>query len=176
MGKKRAEETATQEEESFNMNGTEGVNVDSDFNLTDDYKPPALVPQGNYNANVVGLSFDNSANCLVWKVTLAENDEDLVCSDGETKIDGQTFYYRNWLPKASDKELMTASGRMTKWQAKINMFADFCKNMNLSVNNAQDVAELVESGEMIGASVLINIKIGEYQGKAKNEIDKMVAN
>ena len=137
------------------------MHIETDFNLEEEYKPPPLAPQGNYIGNTTGVTFDQSNQALVWETVLVDNGG--VMSDGETPVDGQKFYYRNWLPRPGDKEIMTASGRSTKRQAKINM------------GTPKAVQDAIEAGDWVGLDVLVSLGISEYQGRVRNEITKMVA-
>lgn len=150
----------------------EGTHIESDFSLDDEYKPDPLAPTGNYFGHTVGVAFEQGNQAVAWKVTL--NDNGGVMSDGETPIDGQSFYYRNWLPKPGDENLMTVSGRSTKRQAKINMMKQFATEMQVNMDTPLDIMTGIESGEWVDIPVLVGLGIDEYQGRSRNQISRMV--
>ena len=151
----------------------EGINIDTDFSLDDEFKPDPLAPTGNYLGAVAAVAFEVANQAVAWKVTL--NDHGGVMSDGETPIDGQTYYYRNWLPRPGDESTMTASGRSTKRQAKINMMKQFADDMKINMDTPAIIAEGIDGGEWVGIDVIVSLTIEEYQGRTRNNINKMVA-
>ena len=152
---------------------TEGINIDTDFSLDDEYKPDPLAPTGNYLGAVAGVAFEPANQAIAWKVVLADNGG--VMSDGETPVDGQTYYYRNWLPRPGDENTMTFSGRSTKRQAKINMMKQFADDMKINMDTPSVIAEAIDNGEWVGLDVITSLAIEEYQGRTRNTISRMVA-
>jgi hypothetical protein len=150
----------------------EGTHIESDFSLDDEFKPDPLAPTGNYFGHTVAVAFEQGNQAVAWKVTL--NDNGGVMSDGETPIDGQSFYYRNWLPRPGDENLMTVSGRSTKRQAKINMMKQFATEMQVNMDTPAAIMEGIESGEWVDIPVLVGLGIDEYQGRSRNQISRMV--
>jgi hypothetical protein len=151
---------------------TEGMHIESDFSLDDEYKPDPLAPVGNYFGHTVAVAFEQGNQAVSWKVTL--NDNGGVMSDGETPIDGQSYYYRNWLPRPGDESVMTVSGRSTKRQAKINMMKQFSEEMQVDMENKVAIMKGIESGEWVDIPVLVGLVIDEYQGRSRNQINRMV--
>jgi hypothetical protein len=154
--------------------GDEGINFDTDFNLEDEYKPAPLAPKGNYFGTTSGLKWDASNNCLIWDVTLSDENAG-VLSDGVTPMAGQKFTYRNWFPKAGDENEMSSSGRQTKRQAKINMITDFANGMKIDMSTPKKIVEAVRNGDWVGIPVLVSVGIDSYQGRYRNNVDKMTA-
>ena len=152
----------------------EGINFDTDFNLDDEYKPTPLAPKGNYFGTTSGLKWDASNNCLIWSVTLSDENEG-VMSDGSTPVSGQIFDYRNWFPKSGDELEMSARGRQTKRQSKINMIKEFADKMKIDMSSPQRIVEAVQNGDWVGISVLVSVGIDQYMGRFRNTVDRMVA-
>jgi len=153
------------------MSETKSYDANLDFNLTEDYKEPGLIPDGTYHANVTSVVFDREKSCFTWKVTLAENGG--VCTDDETAIDGNTLEFKNWLPKPGDEKEMTASGRMTKRQSKINSLAKFMKKMQLKEETVPQILEAIDNAEYIGLEVDINIGTKVFNDTTFNEVKDM---
>ena len=150
-----------------------GFLPDTDFDLEDEFKPEPLVPNGNYRGNVIAVGFEPAQNAIAWKVTLADNGG--VMSDGETPIDGWSGYSRNWLPKVGDENVMTKDGRQTKRQSKINMQKRFAEEMKINMNTPQIIAESIANQDWVGIPVIVTIGMSEYQGRTRNDINRMVA-
>lgn len=176
---KKAEEMvetaeAPPEEEPFiSDEEATGFLPDTDFDLEDEYKPEPLVPGGNYRGNVVGVTFEPAQNCIAWKITLADNGG--VMSDGETPIDGWSGYYRNWMPKVGDENVMTKDGRQTKRQSKINIQKRFAEEMKINMNTPKIIAESIANQDWVGIPAIVSMGMGEWQGRTRNEITRMVA-
>jgi len=145
--------------------------LNQDFSLEDEYKEAPLVPQGNYQGNVTNVTLDVKSHAILWNITLDGNGGSQ--SDGETPIDGQVVFYRNWLPKSGDENEMIKSGGMTKRQWKINALADFARVMSINMNTPDVIKETIENGEWIGLRVLCAIGLDEYQGVVRNQVNKM---
>lgn len=150
-----------------------GFEVESDFNVEDEYKPTPLVPVGTYHANVLNVGFNAEEQTIVWTICLEGNGG--VMSDGETELDGVQLTYKNWLPKIGDENILTKSGKSTKRQAKINMLADFAKSMKIDMNTSAVIRDALLNGEWIGLSVSAQVGIREYEGRVYNEVKKLVA-
>lgn len=149
-----------------------GINIDSDFSLDDEYKPDPLAPIGNYLGSIAAVAFEPANQAIAWKVVLGENGG--VMSDGETPLDGQVYYYRNWLPRPGDENEMTASGRSSKRQAKINMMKQFADGMKINMDSPSIIASSIEGGEWVGLDVIVSLNIEEYQGRVRNTVTRMV--
>ncbi len=146
--------------------------LNEDFSLEDEYKPEPLVPQGNYFANVIGVTVDAKSKALVWNICLDGNGG--MQSDGETPIDGKHVWYRNWLPRQGDDQEMIKTGTMTKRQSKINMLKRFADDMKISIDTPAKIIESVEEGLWVGLRVIAAVGINEYMGITRNEVNKMV--
>lgn len=159
-----SEETTTQED------------VSTDFNLEQDFKMEPLVPNGTYSGNVIGVEFKADKANIQWKVALDGNGGFM--SDGETPVDGVTLFFNNWLPKKGDESTMSASGRATKFQNKVNQLAKFAKGMNLDMNTMQIIKDAIDNGEYIGLAVKVAVSTSEYpagSGNMKNDVTNMTA-
>ena len=155
---------------------TEIQDMTTEFNLENDFKAEPLVPNGNYSANVVEVTFKPTQACIAWKIVLDGNGNFM--SDGETSVDGVTLFCNNWLPKKGDESTMTPSGRSTKFQSKVNQLAAFAKGMNLNMNSMSVIQEAIENGDYIGLAVKVKVSSQEYpkdSGKFNNQVDQMVA-
>jgi hypothetical protein len=146
-----------------------GINVD--FNLDDEYKPTPLIPGGNYRGNVTAVAHEASKSAIAFKVTFNENGG--VMSDGETKIDGATEYYRVWLPKPGDDLELESNGKVTKRQGKINRMKLFAKDLKIDMNTPAIIAQSIVEQKWIGIPVICALDIEEYQGVARNKISRM---
>ena len=146
--------------------------VQGDFSLSDEYKPDPICAGGNYRGNVVLVSVEGARQCVAWKVCLAGNGGFM--SDAETPIDGSHHYYRNWLPKQGDENIMTSSGRSTKRQAKINMMKQFSEGLKVSMDTPQEIMKNIQEGNWIGLPVIVTLGIDSYQGVVRNQIEQMV--
>jgi hypothetical protein len=147
--------------------------IDGDFNIEEEFKPEPLVPTGKYTANITKVTWSNEKKCLTWELTLDGNSGFM--SDGETEIDGARLYCRNYFPKPGDEEEMSASGRTTKRQSKINMAKRFAEDMKIKFGTAHDIAENIAEGNWIGIRVAADVGISEYMGQVRNEVGKMSA-
>jgi len=146
---------------------------DSDFNVDSDYKPTPIAMGGTYNGNVTGVKLDPKHACVVWDVSLADNDG-AVCNDGETPVDGIQLSYRNFLPKANDKNELNKRG-IPKFQSKINMLKQFSEGMEINMNTFDEIKEAIENAEWIGIPVTVKVSVDSYQGRPLNRIDNMTA-
>lgn len=147
--------------------------ISTSFNLENDFREEPLVPQGNYYASVTDVSIDTEKAAIVWKIVLQGNGA--VMSDGETEVEGATLVFRNWLPRPGDENEMTATGRTTKFQSKVNQLAKFAKGMNINMNTPQAIQDAIDNGEWIGLDVLATVTISEYQGTTRNDVSRMSA-
>lgn len=145
-----------------------------DFNLDTDVVESPLIPNGNYLGNVTGVSIDHEKYSIVWKIALQGN-EGQIMSDGETEVDGNTVFFRNWLPKPGDDKEMTSTGKQTKRQSKLNSLAKFFKAMNLDVVTMTDIVNCIEEGDWIGLDVTVAISTREWNGSFNNDVNKMTA-
>ncbi len=153
--------------------GTSGhPDLDTDFNLRDEYKETPLIPGGNYRANIVAVAHEASKASIAFKVVMVENGGFM--SDGETPIDGAADYFRIWLPKAGDENELTSSGRMSKRQSKINMMKRFADRMEIGMNTKEEIARNIVENSWIGIPVIVAVDIEEYQGVVRNRIQSMV--
>lgn len=159
-------------EENMMEDGGNGVGLDAlNFNVNDEYKPNPLIPKGTYHAVVTKVTFEPAKSCIVWDLCLHDNGGML--TDGSTPVDGAHQWFRNWLPKPGDEDEMTASGKSTKRQSKINMLKDFSVSMEIDMSTPQKIATALAEGEWIGIEVDVDIDSQEYMGKVNNITNKM---
>ena len=151
---------------------TSNHSFSSDFNLDSDYIADPLFNNGIYRANVTSVKLDLEAHAIIWEL-VCDGNEDAVKSDGETPIDGSKLYFRNYLPKSEDAELMTSSGSMTKRQSKINQLKKFADKMQISMNNMAEIAEHCDNADWIGITVLATTKNEEYNGNISTKVNDM---
>jgi hypothetical protein len=165
-------------EDNF-YNGTEdGSNDNSmaafeNFDISTEYKPDPLIPNGKYRAAVKAVRADAKQFCIVWTLVLQDND--VYASDGETSIDGMELQNRNWLPKPGDENEFSKSGKTTKRQSKINMLKKFADKMKINMSTPQTIAEAISNGDWIGLDVIVDVATSEWKGEVRNEINGMIA-
>lgn len=145
-----------------------------DFNLAEDVVKDPLLHPGDYFGSIVKVVAVNDKNKIDWTVCLNDN-PDIMCDDGTTPVDGIHLYYTNWMPSEADKSIPAASGKGTKYDVKLKMFAQFCKRMRLSVNTGADLKEALENQEWVGLDVKATVGLREYLGNVSNEIKWMNA-
>jgi hypothetical protein len=161
--------------ESYEMDNDLGGldNVDADFNVDADYKPTPIASPGFYSGNVTGVALDPKHACIVWDVTLADN-EDTLCNDGETSVNGIGLQYRNFLPKLNDRNTLNKKG-VTKFQSKVNMLRYFSEGMGINMTTLPVIIEAIENGEWIGLEVTAKVTVDSYQGRPNNKIDQLAS-
>jgi hypothetical protein len=144
---------------------------DSDFDLDSEYKEEPLIMQGSYLGNVTSVVVDREKYAIIWNITLADNGG--VLSDGETPVDGATINYSNWLPKPGDENVMTASGRSSKRQSKINSLKRFSEANGLDMGKPERIIEHIQNGDWIGLQVQVTIGLRTWEGRVFNECKEM---
>ena len=144
---------------------------ESDFNLEDEYTPEPLAPAGTYRGHVISVSFDPTQQAIVWQVVLQGNGSYM--SDGKTPVDGSRHYFRNWLPRPGDENIMTPSGRSTKRAAKISMMSKFAEGMKIQMNTKDAIIQGITEGTWMGIPVFAKLSLNTYQGNTRNQIDSM---
>jgi hypothetical protein len=171
-------ETAAPAANEFTPEGDVGIGAD--FDLTAEFKPFPLVPNGTYHGSVTNVSFDPEKQVINWQLTLNENGG--LCNDGETPVDGVQLMFNNWLPLVGDENVTDRSGRGTKRQAKINMLSQFAGNMKINMNSAKIISQAIVNKEWIGLAIDAKVKISEYQdavtkvgtGRFRNDVERMI--
>lgn len=184
MAKKDNEENGLVSQEvpeEYNEGGYEegapapgGFKFDTDFNIEDEYKIPPIIPPAKYEAYVTEVVPDADKMSLNWTVCL-KADPDILMTDNETPVNGNTMVFKNWFPKAGDELERTKTGRMTKRQAKMNMLHDFQTYMKINIGTPAAIQAGLESGEWIGLEVIVDVVARTYEGRISNQINKMVA-
>jgi ribosomal protein L28 len=164
-------------EDDFATGATVNDDIDSDFNLEDEYKPVPLIPNGMYNASIVNIEKDSKNSLIIFTLCLSENGGYM--SDGETPVDGVNLDKRVFLPKKGDEAEYTKSGKQTKRQYKINAMREFFSDIKVSANTLREVEEAVANKEWLGITVKVTVGIragdGEFAGRFFNEIKKVVS-
>ena len=94
-------------------------------------------------------------------------------SDGETPIDNAHITFNNWLPKSGDEAIMTKSGKSTKRQSKINMLMDFQNEMVIDMSTPSVIAESLTDQVWIGLEADLELGVGEWQGRFRNEVNRI---
>lgn len=145
-----------------------------DFNTETDYKPIPLIPKGKYRGNVTKVIYNPETVTIEWTVTLAGNEE-RVMMDGESPVDGATLGYKNWLPKPGDENEMTSTGRQTKRQAKINMLADFGKELGIDVSTPKAILSAISNAEWIGLAVIAEVGFRTWESRTFNDLKRLAA-
>lgn len=170
MAKKKQEQEREPEETIDEPNTSS--DVDTGFDLDDDYKPEPLMRKGWYKANVSEVLYDEEASCVIWNAVLDGNGGYM--SDGETPVDGSTHQFRNWLPKVSDKDETSKSGK-NKWQNKVNMLKKFTDGMQINMKTIAVIQEQIANQEWVGLPVLVELKAETYQGNTSMRAQNMKA-
>ena len=147
----------------------EAAALETDFDLEDEYKPTPLIPNGKYTGSITKSIY--TVGCLRLYVTLAGNDGFM--SDGEPAIDGAQEIFNIWLPKKGDESELTKSGKQTKRQWKINNAKKQGDALGINLNNLQAIKDGAESGDWVGIEVTVEIQSGEFNGEARNEINRI---
>jgi len=171
MSKKDVNDTPTEYDFPPEPGEEEGGVGDLDFNVTDEYKPDPLIPQGTYHAVATGIKFLPAKFCIAWDFCLHDNGG--VMSDGETPIDNAHITFNNWLPKSGDEAIMTKSGKSTKRQSKINMLMDFQNEMVIDMSTPSVIAESLTDQVWIGLEADLELGVGEWQGRFRNEVNRV---
>ena len=150
---------------------TDDETTETDFNLDEEYKEDPLAAAGGYTGMVKKVTFESKNNCIRWDICAVGNAGMML--DGETPLDGNVFFLRNWLPKPGDEKLRTKTGKSTKRQSKINMLKQFQDEMEVDMNTPEAVKEAIENAEWVGISVMFQLTIDEYMGRKRNQVNKM---
>lgn len=160
-------------DDNYNEEGQDGADVlnSMDFNVEDEYKPDPLIPKGTYHGVVTNVSVNPAQYCIIWDICLHDNGGAM--NDGESPIDGAHVWFRNWLPKPGDENILTTSGKTNKRQSKINMLRDFSEGLKVVMSTPTQIAESIANAEWIGIEVDVDVDIGEWQGKFRNEVNRL---
>ena len=141
-----------------------------DFDIENDAVDEPLIPNGPYAGAITSAKFNEEIQLLEIFTTFAGNGG--VMNDGETEIDGAVLPLKVWYPKPGDEDLMTASGKQTKKQWKINNIKKVSVALGINLNPAT-LLEEIESGEWIGIEVQAKVEINEYEGNTNNQINSL---
>ena len=149
----------------------EEYEIDTDFDIDEEYVPPALIPSGTYTGAVTDVKIDAEALTIAWKVTFSENGG--VKSDQTTPIDGSVLPYTNWLPRPGDEDKLNKSGSATIRQSKISFLKQFQEAMGINMNSMSVIKESIANGDWIGLGVRAKVGISEYNKVFFNRIDEL---
>ncbi len=155
------------QDQAYESEETEGLGS-LNFNVKDEFKPDPMLPAGTYHGVVTKITY-NAAQCSInWSICLHDNGG--VMSDNETPIDGAYAFYTNWLPRPGDENLMTASGKNTKRQSKINMLSEFAETLKLDMSTPQIIQQSLDEAVWVGIEVDIDTHIEEWNGKFNSKV------
>lgn len=168
MAKK--ETTTTDDNQDYNDEIQDAL-AGMDFNVDDEYKPDPLIPKGTYHGVVTNVSVNPAQHCIMWDICLHDNGGNM--NDDESPIDGAHVWFRNWLPKEGDESIPTKSGKTNKRQSKINMLSDFSKELEVDMATPQVIAASISEALWIGLEVDADVDIDEYQGKFRNNVNRL---
>lgn len=146
--------------------------LDDDFNLDEDYKAAPLIPKGNYKGDVTGIKLDQPNFVIVFSVLLNGN-VDMMCSDGETPVDGRSLPYNIWMPKPGDRDKMTAKSGETTYQWKINNMLEVFQSLKIPARTMTEIRTGIEKQEWTLESVKVDVDVDTYRGKTKNVIQNI---
>lgn len=149
------------------------LEMNTEFNLDDEYKPTPLAKAGTYLANVIGVEYKKEKHCIAFKICLDGNEG--LMSDGETPLDGQHFIYNIWLPKPGDDKEYETNGRVTKRQGKINRMKKTADKLKVNMSTPRIIAVAIANSEWVGLQVLATLSVSEWNGEFKNDVDDLTA-
>lgn len=145
------------------------------FNLEEDYKVEALIPEGTKcNGSITKVVLNEKAYLLQFEVCM-NNNPGMVKADGESEVDGTHLPYKVWLPKPGDEKKMTKSGKQTTYQWKINNMAECFNKLGIVEQDPASIKQAIDDQSWVGIDVVCEIGINEYKGKITNQIDNMEA-
>lgn len=147
----------------------------ADFNLDEDYAAPSVLHAGNYTVNVTNVLFDEEKMSLVFHLVTQGNES--LRTDGETPADGMTLFYRIWLPRPGDENVIGSNG-LSKWQNKINMLKRAFDNMDLEQRTFSDIIEAVDNQDWVGKEFTARVELkapDEYNPDMYNEVRSLKA-
>lgn len=146
----------------------EVVAYDDEFDLDKDYKPVPLIPQGEYNGNIVEARMDDGIGAVVIVGQLQGNPE-MMCSDAETPVDGQSVALKIWLPKPGDESAMTPKGNQTKRQWKLNNLKECMDKLGINAPTLSAMREQMAEGKWNLDNVTISVEVSTYKGQVSND-------
>lgn len=150
----------------------EGLDIETNFNVDDEFRPEPLIPIGTYHAAVTNVTFDSAQQAIVWSFVLHDNGGTM--SDGITNVDGAVAQYRNWLPRPGDENELTSNGRNTKRQSKINMLKQFSKVLDIDMSTPEKIITALTEQQWVGIEVDIAVSTREWDGKFFNDVKKVM--
>lgn len=147
-----------------------------EFDAETDGKAMPLFPIGNYRMKVKGVTIAGGRkDTLAFQLVAEGNDGEM--TDGETPIDGSELTYYVWgLPQPGDADRMT-KGRvpMTYKEAKVNGLKRFKESSGIDTGSVGAIKEGITSGTWIGEELLVQVEVGEYEGRPTNNIKSVKA-
>lgn len=146
---------------------------EANFNIEEDATEEPLVPDGTYNGSITNVKFYPEGQNLKFYITLADNGG--TCTDGETPVDGATVPLTVWFPKAGDQDEMTASGRQSKHQWKVNNIKKVATRLGIQMNTPDQIMEAINNSEWVGIEVSCKVSTNEYNGNINNQVDSAEA-
>lgn len=149
------------------------LEMNTDFNLNDEYKQTPLAKAGKYLANVIGAEYKKDKHCISIKICLDGNEGFM--SDGETPLDGQHFIYNIWLPKPGDETEYETNGRVTKRQGKINRMKKTADKLKVDMSTPRIIATALANSEWVGLQVFATLSVSEWNGEFKNDVNDLAA-
>jgi hypothetical protein len=162
-------------EDEFSGDSVDGAfKFDTDFDVEDEYKVPPLIPSGTYEGAITNVQFIPEDNALAWTIALRA-DDDVLMSDNEMPVSGNSLVYKNWFPRSGDELLRTKTGKMNKRQAKINMIKDFQDKMRVNMSTPDAILNGVSNAEWIGLEVIVEVETREWEGRLSNQIKNIKA-
>jgi hypothetical protein len=147
---------------------------ETSFDLDTDTIATPVIPQGNYRGAITSVILDTEKQSINFDVVFSGNDG-CYYSDGETAVDGSKLIYKIWLPRAEDKDTLTTNGRQTKWQWKVNNLAKVSTSLRLNMKTPAAIAEAINNGDWIGTDIIAAVKLSEWNGELRNEINSLIA-
>jgi len=146
---------------------------EADFDLENDATEEPLVPDGNYRGAITKVAFYEEAQNLKFYITLSDNGGE--CTDGQTPIDGAVIPYNVWFPRSGDKDEMTASGRQSKWQWKVNNIKKVAEALGINMQNTEAISQGIADSEWVGIEVTVKVGTNEYNNQISNQAESVEA-
>ncbi|HED38708.1 MAG TPA: hypothetical protein ENI76_10780 [Ignavibacteria bacterium] len=155
------------------MNEEAGVNVgmDMDFNASEEAIDIPFLAEGVYIAKIQSVMYKTDISLL--EITWVLENNGGTYPGTEFSIDGAKVKQNIWLPKAGDEKEMSANGKMTKRQSKLNSLKRFCETLGVSGNTPEEINDAILSGSWGGVTGRITVKVKEDDYGIKEEVRKV---
>lgn len=142
------------------------------FDISKEYVPDPLVPDGVYRGIVVKVELESEGGMLNFTVQLQGN-EGIFCTDKLTPVDGKQSKFTLWLPREGDSLVHSKYSALTVRQDRIRGIKKFSDKMKLEIGTESAIKEAIEDKRWMSIPVVATIKSRLYEGEIYNQIKKM---